>query len=624
MDNRTENYFITDNAVEVLEDKEVYLFGAGTFGEDFLTLYDKYLKIMAYIDNSRAGYCVNEKDIISLKDYTCRKTPKSIIIITTEYYSIEIAKQLMAEGQNPGENFYIWDPKGTYHMDGNTKKYVDFNKKVWGGYKRENTNKKVLIPFMRSQDTGATMYAYVGNYLSEKYDAQIVAYVRGGRARSTISDSVRQVYESFNTTDIITPELREEQILEAKRLLDEIWPQIHCFSDWHNINIYGISIGTVIIQNYLRYEVIQFDYNEKWYDYLRKAIGIVVFWYDWFRENDVATVVLLDSGIYDGYMRDIACHMGIPVYCIYYTCQGKLCEGYSQKCNGERFPLYKAFWDQLTPQEQAYGIEWAKKRIGDRLAGQVTDINYGKGKDVPFTQIKNARLTEENEKMKVLICPHIFEEESIHCGWQIFGNYVSWLLHLGELSEQTDYDWYLKKHPVGSNRDQMFFEDYCKKYKKIKLLPINASPNQLAAEGVKYAFTVCGTLGHEYPMIGINVINAGNNPHIAYDFDFHPSTEQEFDDLVFNLEKLHKEINVEDIYKFFCIHFLYYKCEGVECWKNFFINPKLVGNEIDSGSWKYQAFMDEWSQARHREILHNVKQLFKEMDERKTDVFYRW
>ncbi|MCM1467485.1 MAG: hypothetical protein NC086_05005 [Alistipes sp.] len=622
MDYNAKECCIVNNITEILKNKEIYVFGAGTFGEDFLTLYQNQLNVVAYIDNKRAGYRVNDIDIISIKDYMKIKSSKTVIVITTEYYSLEIAKQLDLIGLIPNQDYYIWDPKSVYHLDEDTKKYIEFNKKLWSKDKHENTKRKILIPFMQSQDTGATMYAYLGNFLAEKYDAQIVAYVRGGRSRSTISDAIRQVYESFNTVDLITPELDESQETEVQRILADIWPNIHTFSDWQEINIYGLAIGTVFIQNYLRYEVICFEYTDKWYEYLKKAIKIFVFWYQWFKENDVKTVILLDSGNYDGYMRDIACHFNIPTYCVYYDCMQKLCEGYSQKCNGSQFPFYKKFWEELTEEEQIYGIEWGKKHIKDRLEGQ--QMNIDAGKESPFTSPKNTRLTNNTDKVKVLICPHIFEEESIHSGWQIFGDYVSWLIHLGELSEKTDYDWYIKEHPAGSNRDRMFFDDYCKKYKKIKRLPLMASPKQLQEEGIKFALTVCGTLGHEYPMLGINVINAGNNPHIAYDFDYNPTSQDEYDELILNLEKLYKDIDEEEIYKCICVHWLYYKPEGAECWKNFFIDPKLVGNKIDSGSWKYRSFMNEWSKERHEEIFENIKKIFREMDERNKEIFYRW
>ena len=85
------------------------------------------------------------------------------------------------------------------------------------------------------------------------------------------------------------------------------------------------------------------------------------------------------------------------------------------------------------------------------------------------------------------------------------------------------------------------------------------SPFQLKEEGISYALTIHGSIGYEYPMLGINVINAGNNPHIAFDFDINPKTIEEYDEVIFNLEKVNKKIDINEIYMFYLIHFGYYE-----------------------------------------------------------------
>ena len=50
-----------------------------------------------------------------------------------------------------------------------------------------------------------------------------------------------------------------------------------------------------------------------------------------------------------------------------------------------------------------------------------------------------------------------------------------------------------------------------KKYPKIKMLPSNASHNQLIKEGIDYVLTCYGTIAHEYAARNITVINASIN-----------------------------------------------------------------------------------------------------------------
>ena len=67
------------------------------------------------------------------------------------------------------------------------------------------------------------------------------------------------------------------------------------------------------------------------------------------------------------------------------------------------------------------------------------------------------------------------------------------------------------------------------------MIPEETSHHQLIREGIKFVFTVYGTVGCEYPLIGAQVINAGNNPHIAYNFNWHPTSIKEHENLVLRL-----------------------------------------------------------------------------------------
>ena len=216
-------------------------------------------------------------------------------------------------------------------------------------------------------------------------------------------------------------------------------------------------------------------------------------------------------------------------------------------------------------------------------------------------------------------------------GEQIFDDcYFSWLCHLGELSEKTPrYDWYLKVHPCATRRDYIIYDMIIRRYPKIKYIKTAVSPFQLKEEGVKFALTVCGTIGQEYPAIGIPVINAGLNPYSCFSFTHNPNSKKEFDDMIMNLDKLEEPDSIDGLYKFYALNYLYYNWKVVD-FKNFFKDEALAkayneleldGKEI--GTWRYLKYMDSWDEKEHQNLIKNLPKMFDILDNWKPDKLYR-
>ena len=73
--------------------------------------------------------------------------------------------------------------------------------------------------------------------------------------------------------------------------------------------------------------------------------------------------------------------------------------------------------------------------------------------------------------------------------------------------------------------------------------------------------TAYGSVGHELPLLGMNVINADKfNPHCSFDFNFNPQNLKEYTKLLLDLEKKPSRLNYKnDIYKFYYLHYFYLK-----------------------------------------------------------------
>lgn len=614
-------YVDNSNIEQYLIDKEIWLFGAGLSGEDFIKTFGDKVSVAGFIDNFPKAEEKNGLQVLKLEQWDLIRKKDSYIVVTSDYYGKVIAEQLIKEGLHPFDDFIVWDNKCIFHKDDNINDFIRFNERLWSKEKIEDTDNIVILPYEGIHDSSTIVRAYCINYLAQKYNAKIIAYIREGRKVDSITDSLWDVYKSFNVVGAIDESLTEEQQERVEQLVEDIWPTLHTYDDWyHNIEIYGINFGRTILRHYLRVYIPTYTIEDIYMkDFLREAVSYIVYWYDYLTNHSVKAMILEDGVSREGYARDIACKMGIDVYVTQNNEFRKL------TMNNSIFKhtkYYKKFWNELSESEKAKGKECAKNKLQARLTGNSNDVYYPDGKS-PFSVICENRILENNDKIKVLICPHIFEEDSYHGAWQLFNNYFSWLVTLGELSEKTDYEWYIKKHPAGSWRDDIIIDEFLRRYSKIKEIPKLVSARQLRDEGLQFALTVCGTIGHEYAALGVQVINAGDNPHIAYDFNWNPQTKKEYIHLLLNLHELDKKIDMDEIYEYFAIHFLYYDDINRRAWKAFYMNPELTETGLKKGTNKYRLFMEECDDNRHQEIKKNVEELFEFVDNWKENEFYK-
>ena len=90
--------------------------------------------------------------------------------------------------------------------------------------------------------------------------------------------------------------------------------------------------------------------------------------------------------------------------------------------------------------------------------------------------------------------------------------------------------------------------------------------------GINLVLTVYGTIGMEYAYYNIPVINASiNNPHISYDFNYHPKNIHEYEQAIINYKNLKINYSKQDISEYFYMRYL----------NAFYMYPdELTNNEI--------------------------------------------
>jgi hypothetical protein len=219
----------------------------------------------------------------------------------------------------------------------------------------------------------------------------------------------------------------------------------------------------------------------------------------------------------------------------------------------EVFKDYKNIFEGLNESEKINAISWSKSILNRRISGEVgVEMSY---------QTKSAhherlieRQTTIGSKFKVIIATHCFYDSPHGYGGMIFPDFYEWLRFLGNLSVETDYEWYLKPHADYLSGTLEVLRDIAREFPKFKIINPEVSWSQLKAEGANTVLTCYGSLGHELPLLGWKVINAAYNPHISYKFNWHAIDINHYEELIRSLPLLGPIQDVEKIYEFFYVH----------------------------------------------------------------------
>jgi len=427
----------------------------------------------------------------------------------------------------------------------------------------------VVLTEVNSFASGYIAYSYLTNILAKKHKARIVGYIgRQLRPFTWIKVHIRKmlnvypysVYRSFGVREFIYVRTNRGQVDQVEEVYRSIVKNLETKRDIENIEIKGILVGDLIYDSCLRdFRVPTIDPKaENFLKHLRSAIETFFYWEAYFQQHKVCAVLVSHSVYIGAILARLAIQKNIAVY-----------ETHIQFCYylNQDHPLpYKehAFFpeefSQLSNDVKNKGLQEAKARLKKRFSGE-KDIDMVWVSSSAYGQdlYKDTRIIRESDKPKVLIFAHCFFDAPHFWGENIFPDFYEWLVFLGEMSEKTDYDWYLKTHPDELPGSVKVIDDLLQRYPKITLIPSNSSHHQVIAEGVSTVLTIYGTVGFEYAALGIPVINcSNNNPHIRYDFNLHPANVDEYTQAIMGIKDIKLNIDIDKVYEYYYMKNIYY------------------------------------------------------------------
>ena len=119
-----------------------------------------------------------------------------------------------------------------------------------------------------------------------------------------------------------------------------------------------------------------------------------------------------------------------------------------------------------------------KKLLENRFSGRFD-------KTIPYSRNqsykKNIKKVNYIKKtgFNILIAAHSFSDAPHVYGNNLFPDFKEWLDFLGNLSKETNFNWYIKDNPDYPSTNKIFVNEFINRFPNIKQLPGNISHHYL-------------------------------------------------------------------------------------------------------------------------------------------------
>ena len=494
-----------------------------------------------------------------------------------------------------------------------SKKFVSHNISSWKNYNSDTTQGIILLDYIKSFENEIPR-TYFLNTISKKYKAKLCVF--SDKKSILFNIEWMRNYKSFNVNKFIYIYFNKfffklffsfSKKYQINSIIQNMFESIETKMDIMNLKYKDIEIGREIYAEYLlRFRLPTVNIKDlRLKKIIKEAIFVIEYWVDFFKTNNVKAVSLSHPNVrFLALVGKVANLNLIPVYGVTNTYIRKYFN-LNDHFNFIRDEYFKNKNDfaKLSNLDKKNAIEWSKNRLQLRLSGNIgVDMHYT-NQSAFHSEIKKRALKKTNLK-KVLICSHEFFDDPNYTGGLLFPDFLEWLNFLGNYSKSSKYEWYLKNHPDTDEWTKKITSEFLNNCKHITLIDEKTSFLQLKEEGLKYIFTAHGTVGHECPLLGINVINADlNHPHMAYNFNVSPSNTNELRDIIINLDKLDLTVNHEEIYEY------YYTTKKMNTNDSFIFksyNDAKI-NERDKKINMLDIFLNQLDKKKHFEIIETMK-----------------
>lgn len=327
--------------------------------------------------------------------------------------------------------------------------------------------------------------------------------------------------------------------------------------DLEDFRYRDILLGDLIYDQYLRSKssvTINFE-DPNFVTVFSSMLQYVDKWIDIFQKFKIHAVLVSDPCYQRGIPARIAMQRNIEVFCLDVTIASRMNKEnpnpYLNECKN-----FQENFANLPGEARAQHAEIAKKRLELRIQGIPDDLRLTRP-NKHMQEIKSPK-DGDGELVKVLIALHDFNDAPHFMGKAFYPDFAVWLEEIGEMTKDRNLVCFIKPHPYALTENSIYLKGILSRFAHFQLISSESTVASLAEAGIDYCITVYGSVAHEFPYLGIPVINSSLlNLHKDYKFSYTPKNVEEFKEILSDLKQFKFIPNIEDLYFYYYMRFVF-------------------------------------------------------------------
>lgn len=488
-------------------------------------------------------------------------------------------------------------------------RFKRFNKKIF--LQKKNENKKKFLVEFNGFPSSHFYFALISNYFKNKNLCSIHAFYNHFLAASNLNEKLIHkvkwfigsrlnlnffgIYKSFGVETFIKPKFQKFE-KDAQESFNQTYSKINNKKDILKISINDIFIGDLVYDGYIK-STKKFTIDFKSDDfkiYLKDFIKLFFFWENYFKTNTVDGVICAHGYYAGGLILRIGIYKNINTYCME---SGQLFNLTKDRLLPHlEWKDYRVIFEKLSNEKKYFLRKKTLKSLENRFNKSLTTNKIDEivsTRSAYTNDFKDSDpVLNKSSKIKVLIATHNIQDVYNAYGKNFFPDFYEWLHFLGKMSNETNYEWYIKNHPYYSDIKYSWALDYTylftdqilSKYKNIKKIPENTSHHQIIKEGINFVLTVYGTIAWEYAYHGVPALTATENHRTAkYNFNINSKNLEDYKQKILNLDKIKYYRDKNEIIEFYSMRYIYNSHDSLlKIFSNFLNNKNFTFDNYDS------------------------------------------